>query len=192
MKWMASWQVILSTWPIKDILGIVVFGQPFGVTGKSEEEKIEVFGDPYQDFFVPIAIRTAIPPIFWSFFGMSKTSPRIVQTRKKYVEFMRKVAEKCKEKYEEMKKNKVDFEQKWDMNFIERLFLAGDDDRLDEESIWSEAIVMFLAGQDTTATLLANTLLALADNPEVQERLYEQVKDAKLVDDENPLTFVSK
>jgi cytochrome P450 family 9 len=46
---------------------------------------------------------------------------------------------------------------------------------LDDEDIVSQAIMFFLAGFDTTSTLLCFVSHQLATHPEVQERLQEEI-----------------
>src|SRR5690606_34922847 len=55
---------------------------------------------------------------------------------------------------------------------------------LSEEEIMAQAMVFFLAGYETTASTLSYTLFELAKNPDIQERLYQEIQAAKKEDPE--------
>lgn len=54
--------------------------------------------------------------------------------------------------------------------------------RLSEDEILAQAIVFFLAGYETTANALSSILYELAVNPDIQQRLYEEIQEAKAKD----------
>lgn len=53
---------------------------------------------------------------------------------------------------------------------------------LSEEEIAAQAMVFFLAGYETTGSTLFHTLFELTVNPDVQERLYQEIQKAKITD----------
>lgn len=44
-----------------------------------------------------------------------------------------------------------------------------------DEIVIAQSVIFLLAGFDTTATTLTNTIFSLARNPEVQDKLYEEI-----------------
>ena len=46
------------------------------------------------------------------------------------------------------------------------------------DEVLAQGLLFFLAGYDTTATSIAFLLYNLALNPEIQEKLYEEIVDA--------------
>ncbi|XP_021002695.2 cytochrome P450 3A41 [Parasteatoda tepidariorum] len=56
---------------------------------------------------------------------------------------------------------------------------SGSGTKLTEEEVVAQAFVVFLAGYETTATALAFTFHLLVTHPEIQDRLYEEIKDVK-------------
>ncbi len=63
-------------------------------------------------------------------------------------------------------------------NILESMILAADDDGdgFTEDELFGNAITLLLAGEDTTANTLAWTIHYLADNPELQEEVYQEIK----------------
>lgn len=51
----------------------------------------------------------------------------------------------------------------------------GDEGVMTHEQVWDEALTIFIAGYDTTATALMWTFYALSQNPEVEARLQEEL-----------------
>ena len=60
--------------------------------------------------------------------------------------------------------------------------------KLADDEIAANSITFLLAGYETTANTLAYTTYLLALNPEVQEKLYQEIKE-KFNDDEVSLIF---
>jgi cytochrome P450 len=67
------------------------------------------------------------------------------------------------------------------------LSAEGDDGMMTPAQVWDEALTIFIAGYDTTATALLWTWYALSQNPEAEARLHEEL-DAVL-DGERPAGF---
>lgn len=57
---------------------------------------------------------------------------------------------------------------------------------LEDKEIIFQSILFFIAGQETTASLLTFTFYSLALNPHIQTKLYNEIKTAT---DESPLTY---
>jgi cytochrome P450 len=51
----------------------------------------------------------------------------------------------------------------------------GDGERMTPEQVWDEALTIFIAGYDTTATSLMWTFYALSQNPAAEARLHEEL-----------------
>lgn len=167
-----------------DIMGLVMFSTNFNAIHLEEQDaRDRLFGNTEKEFLDPFITRTLIPKFLWPMFGVGKDSPRILSTRQKYVDFMKTVAKRAESRFNvgnsnESKtagKDNTTFESTLDMNFMERLLLAGEQGRLTTEEIYSESIIMFLAGQDTTTSLITSMISFLAQNPKVQDRLHDEI-----------------
>ena len=193
---------------ILEIMGIVMFSEKFGALDilDNPDMKLKVFGSPekvrtrsaitipnqhcnFQDFLSTLTTRILVPKNLWSLIGLEKSQPKVANVRKKYEAFMMKVVEKAKLKQAAEGGASNESENRHiglKLNFIERMLKNTDSGSLSLEEIVSESIVMFLAGQDTTATLLAQTIASLAQNPDIQEKLYREIKDISLDDTDSP------
>jgi cytochrome P450 len=63
-------------------------------------------------------------------------------------------------------------------DLLSMLLLAEGEDgggRMTAEQVWDEALTIFIAGYDTTATALMWTWYALSQNPEAESRLHEEL-----------------
>ena len=63
---------------------------------------------------------------------------------------------------------------------------------LDENEILAQAFVVFAAGYETTATTLSFCMYLLALNPEIQEKLYQELKSESDSNGEIPYDKLSK
>ena len=167
-----------------DIMGLVMFSTNFNAIHLEEQNaRDSLFGNTEKEFLDPFITRTLVPKFLWPLFGVGKDSHRILSTRQKYVDFMKTVAKRAESRFNMdnggESKTSVNgnstFESTLDMNFMERLLLAGEQGRLTTEEIYSESIIMFLAGQDTTTSLITSMISFLAQNPKVQDRLHNEI-----------------
>lgn len=165
---------------ILDIMGLVMFSEKFGALDllDNPEQKLKVFGSPEKNFLATFAWRILVPKPLWWLFGLGNGQPSVKSVREKYVKFMMNIVSKVSKSTATMEDS--DSRIGTDLNFIERMLKTTDIGTLSLDEIVSEAIVMFLAGQDTTATLLASTIASLAQNPHIQDRLYTEIQDVSL------------
>lgn len=73
-------------------------------------------------------------------------------------------------------KSKIDPE-KCDV-FLHQLLKSHGQGKLSNDDVMGEVATLLLAGNDTTATSLAFTLLSLAMHPEIQDKLYDEINDS--------------
>ncbi|XP_045484968.1 cytochrome P450 4d2-like [Pieris rapae] len=63
-------------------------------------------------------------------------------------------------------------------SFLEHLIiLSKEDNRLSDKELREEILVMMLAGTDSSAVAIGYTLVLLAKYPEIQEKLYNEIKN---------------
>lgn len=61
--------------------------------------------------------------------------------------------------------------------FIHQLFKAEAEGKITNKDVYGEVTTLIIAAHETTATLLSFTILALAENPEIQERVFNEINE---------------
>ncbi|EDV19993.1 uncharacterized protein TRIADDRAFT_32665 [Trichoplax adhaerens] len=72
-------------------------------------------------------------------------------------------------------------------DMLQQMIEAGDNDKLDDKEIIAQALVFLVGGYETTANTLAFATYLLATNPEIQRRLYHEIKTK--LNDTDPLDY---
>lgn len=129
----------------------------------------------------------------WKRFDLFFRMTEMYQTFKKYLKIMhgfsndvirRRREEKSKEKSRPLYS---DDGTKRKIALLDMLLESEDNVTLSNEDIREEIDTFMFEGHDTTTSGIAFAMLALADNPEVQEKVYEEV--ISIVGDEQNVTM---
>ena len=62
-------------------------------------------------------------------------------------------------------------------DILQQMIEAGDDDKLNDDEIVAQALLFLAAGYETTASTLAFASYLIATNPEVQQRVYNEMSN---------------
>nr|QZP43535.1 cytochrome P450 monooxygenase CYP341AB1 [Ephestia elutella] len=80
--------------------------------------------------------------------------------------------------YERQQNNKIpDQENDKTKSLLEVLIVSGGDKGFNDLELQEESIVMILAGTDTSSVAVSFTALMLAKHPDIQEKVYQEIKD---------------
>ena len=125
---------------ILDVMGKIMFSANFEKikSGTMERKKeFEEIGSGFQFVFIG---RNILPRFMWPLVGIAKDSRLVVLARAKLVAFMKKIISEAEESGASHLENEEDH---WKMNFIDRVIIAKQEGKLDEDSLISEALTMF-------------------------------------------------
>jgi cytochrome P450 len=165
-----------------DILGQVAFGHDFQFTSQSTTSL---------DFStltsVPIK-RVIIPRALWKFAGIHAESPNVKLFTDTLQKLMRTLA---KERQDRIDTGAVK-QENWDMDVMQRLLLSQGEGKLSEEELFGELLGFFIAGHETTSGTLSFIMMELCKNPEIQQKLYETIKDVEFTEDANYADVLQK
>ncbi|EDV24432.1 uncharacterized protein TRIADDRAFT_25960 [Trichoplax adhaerens] len=62
-------------------------------------------------------------------------------------------------------------------DILQQMLEAGDSDKLNDQEVVSQALIFLAAGYETTANTLAFATHSLATNPEIQQRVFDEISD---------------
>ncbi|RDD39472.1 Cytochrome P450 3A24 [Trichoplax sp. H2] len=62
-------------------------------------------------------------------------------------------------------------------DILQQMLEAGDSDKLNDKEVVSQALIFLAAGYETTANTLAFATYSLATNPEIQQRVFDEISD---------------
>ena len=132
--------------------------------------------------------RLLVPQFLWPVFGVSSNSPKIKAAKQELDDMLKKLAA---ERREAIKEGRVG-QEKWEMDVLQRLLLSSTEANVTDEEIFGELLGFFLAGHETTANTLTFAILELCKNPDIQQKLYESVKDIDIsVKDEDIISKIN-
>ncbi|KAI8916249.1 cytochrome P450 [Gorgonomyces haynaldii] len=163
-----------------DLLGHVAFNTDFKsllsyINGKESPAKKAT--DGLSSF---IDSRFSIPSLFWPYLGYPKNGPGA----KEIVGYFDSlVAPLVQERHKQIQDGTID-QKEWKMDVLQRLLLA--DDRMSAKEIRDEIIGFIFAGHETTANSITSIVYELVKNPEIQEKLHQDL--VKHYNDNEPLT----
>uniref|UniRef100_A0A1I7TS66 Cytochrome P450 n=1 Tax=Caenorhabditis tropicalis TaxID=1561998 RepID=A0A1I7TS66_9PELO len=166
----------------------VICGTAMGINVDSQHNP----SDPYVkavEGFNKLSVTHAMKPhlqndfIFW-ILGYQKQKDDFVRTMK---QFTGKVTA---ERRAAIESGEVDqHSSKRDMNFLDILLCSKETSNWSEEDIREEVDTFMFAGHDTTATSFSWMCWNMAHNPNIQEKVYEELIDIFAVFHSNPNVF---
>ncbi|KAJ3309101.1 Cytochrome P450 4d2 [Boothiomyces sp. JEL0838] len=164
-----------------EVMISVLFGGNVKVLGKTADEKNSMWGNIEKSVGSVMTFRIVTPKILWGVLGISRYSKQVVDMKKRLEDSMTR-----------MVKNNDPNREGWKMNVVDRLSSALDSQKLSREQILAEMIGFFFAGQDTTANTLTFMLYELGLHPEIQQKLYNEIKDFELKDESDALRYINE
>jgi cytochrome P450 len=171
-----------------DIIARVAFGynlrftEKLAVQNAASWEAVEVLTSN------TLIFRNILPKFLWRFAGVSSDSPKIQAARDEIFGLLRRLATERREALKNDSTNEDQF--RWGMDVLQRLLKGGDDGSLTEDEIFGELLGFFLAGHETTSNTLTFALLELCWNPDIAEKIYEEIKEIDLSHVTSPLETV--
>ncbi|KAJ3344429.1 Cytochrome P450 4d2 [Kappamyces sp. JEL0680] len=162
-----------------DILGTIVFGKEFGAVAGLQEHRESIWNRLSAATFRPVAMRTAMPSFLWSWCGLHSSSPAIEAARTEIRAYCRNMIKGSMEKIRSCEASELDPAA---LNLLERFMVSQVRGDLTEEEVFGETIGLFLAGHESSSNTIIWILFELAKHPDLQTRLYAEVKDVDLAD----------
>ncbi|KAL9646458.1 hypothetical protein ABK040_006455 [Willaertia magna] len=161
-----------------DMLGLCIFGHDFNSLNNSKE-------DPYIESYHYVMNR--IGDIKRLVFGWYNRLPIKENYEMEYhINNLNKMTfdliEKSKEKIKKWNENNYRSNEE-DFSLLDRMvettLNSSEEDKLALEEIRDNVILFFVAGHETTATMLGSAMYCLAKHQEVQERLFDEINQCK-------------
>ncbi|CAH0699660.1 unnamed protein product [Spodoptera exigua] len=121
-----------------------------------------------------------------------KSLPRytkMMEHKKEMWAFMIELIRNKRRELEENKSTQGQYEEDYHKTFLESLIkLSGGDDGYTDDEIVEELLVILVAGTDTSAVAASFVLLVLSRYPEIQEKVFEELREV-FGDSDRPSTF---
>ncbi|KAL0067427.1 hypothetical protein AAF712_005412 [Marasmius tenuissimus] len=168
-----------------DAIGHAGFDYNFGAMQNQDNRLANVYHNLFADMFSAPSDKALIRGHLTSFIPigvmcrlleyLSKSDPRLARGRESR-EVAREVASELVRE-----KSKVGTESRGKdvMSLLVKANMASQSEknRLSDEELYAQMLVMFIAGHETTANSLSWSLLEIARHPEVQDRLRKEIRD---------------
>ncbi|XP_071033396.1 lithocholate 6-beta-hydroxylase-like isoform X5 [Parasteatoda tepidariorum] len=135
-----------------------------------------------------------LAPKLMSFFKMSVSNPTVTnffsevtaqiiaerkRTKQTRNDFLQLLMDTAEETYKSEKKDDVDDDDiaaKYGQDFVNQtIFNTSENKNLSTDELVAQCVIFFLAGYETTATLLTYVLYCLALNGDIQEKSYQEI-----------------
>ncbi|KAL0483294.1 cytochrome P450 [Acrasis kona] len=164
-----------------DILGMTVLGQDFG----AQDGRLDAVIDSYL-----FLMKTSFQPlkILFSFLATlpTKSNRDFNQHLDRFDKFVFDIIEKTQNKHKNGEVKEDD-----PQTLLDLMLLSQDDEsgaKLSMKSLRDNIVVFFVAGHETTASSLGFEFYRLGEKPQIQQKLYQEIKDT-LNGDINNLTM---
>ncbi|KAK1227410.1 hypothetical protein PQX77_009595 [Marasmius sp. AFHP31] len=170
-----------------DAIGHAGFDYNFGAMQNQDNRLANVYHNLFADMFAAPSDKALIRGHLTSFIpiGMmsrlleylSKSDPRLARGRESR-EVAREVAsELVREKSKVVAESGSSRRDVMSLLVKANMASQSEKNRLSEEELYAQMLVMFIAGHETTANSLSWSLLELARHPQVQDRLRKEIHD---------------
>jgi cytochrome P450 len=114
-----------------------------------------------------------LPKFLWKLGGCDFDSPAVKQYRDIVCNELDSIFD---ERIEQMAKGEI-HQERWDMDVLQRLMVSYEAGELSKDDIRAEILGFFLAGHETTANTLSFLLWEIMKNPEIYQKIEDEVKD---------------
>ncbi|KAJ3271124.1 Thromboxane-A synthase [Terramyces sp. JEL0728] len=170
-----------------DVIGKVAFGY--------DMESLEKFskglqGD-WQEYDIlsikTLPRRVVFPEFLWKLFGVAPSSKNIVDARTNVEKMLTGLSN---QRLEKIKNGEIN-QENWKMDVLQRLLISQEQGSLTRNEIFGELLGFILAGHETSSNTLSFAMLELARNPDVAEKLYEELDSVDLSNSENIIELLS-
>lgn len=162
---------------VLDLIGQIGFGVDFKEM-RQDEHKAEIvkLWEKVDDItLVPLIKRVIVPKILWPLVGIDAESTNLKKPHQKLKSWIKTLID-------DAKAMDVQDDEKWKLNILQRLVRGSKTGHLlSEDEIYGEIVGFLLAGQETTANTLNFLFLELCQNQDMQQKLYEEIKDFTII-----------
>ncbi|KAJ3308253.1 hypothetical protein HDV04_001510 [Boothiomyces sp. JEL0838] len=164
-----------------DVIGQVAFNHPMRAIEALEESGAgswdnldNMSAKPFIYVSIINSKRSAFPSFMYKLLGCDITSPEVASAKKQVYDLLNTLSAERLKKI----RNNEQGQEGWEMDVLHRLLLSQE-----KGEVYGEMVGFFFAGHETTAHTMTFMLLELCRNPQICQKLYDEVKSVDFEND---------